>query len=96
MQFKVEESWRKTFRIKDDPRDTRDMNKYIEALRDAGLDIGTGDAEFGFRMPLPEREGVYRSLLIFRRRIGSALATPPEKPNKGRKPNRGRNFRKLK
>ena len=33
-----------------------------------GLDIGKGDAEFGYKMPLPKRDANSRYLQIFRRR----------------------------
>ena len=44
------------------------MNSYIDELHKAGLDIGRGDSEFGYKMPLPERNNGYRTLIIFRRR----------------------------
>jgi hypothetical protein len=44
------------------------MQRYVDRLRRAGLDIGKGDAEFGYRMPLPGKKDVDRELTIFRRR----------------------------
>ena len=44
------------------------MQFYISCLKDAGLDIGKENAEFGYRMPLPEKHVVSRRLIIFRRR----------------------------
>lgn len=40
----------------------------IEYLRRAGLDIGKGDAEYGYQMPLPKKGDEKRELRIFRRR----------------------------
>ena len=44
------------------------MQAYVDGLQRAGLDIGKGDAEFGYRMPLPEKGQDTRDLIIFRRR----------------------------
>ena len=46
---------------------TTRFQNYIELLRREGLDIGKGDAEYGYKMPLPERSASYRELIIFRR-----------------------------
>jgi hypothetical protein len=43
------------------------MERYIKGLQGAGLDIGKGDAAFGYKMPLPEKNKVGRDLIIFRR-----------------------------
>lgn len=40
----------------------------IKLYKNAGLDLGKGDAEFGYKMPLPKPEENYRELIIFRRR----------------------------
>lgn len=48
--------------------DTTRMLTYIETLRTAGYDIGRGNAEFGYRMPLPDKDDNQRVLQIFRRR----------------------------
>ena len=44
------------------------MENYIRRLQENGLRIGRGDAEFGYKMPLPEKDSAYRQLVIFRRR----------------------------
>ena len=44
------------------------MQAYVDGLQRAGLDIGKGDAQFGYRMPLPEKGQTMRDLIIFRRR----------------------------
>ena len=45
------------------------MQAYVDGLQRAGLDVGKGDAEFGYRMPLPEKGQTMRDLIIFRRRL---------------------------
>lgn len=47
---------------------TGKMQAYVDELQRAGLDIGKGDAEFGYRMPLPAKDQDMRDLIIFRRR----------------------------
>jgi len=47
---------------------TGEMQAYVDGLQRAGLDIGKGDSEFGYRMPLPEKGKTMRDLIIFRRR----------------------------
>ena len=47
---------------------TREMQAYVDGLQRAGLDIGKSGAEFGYRMPLPEKDKTMRDLIIFRRR----------------------------
>ena len=50
--------------------DSNYLQKYIDKLREFGLNIGKGDAEYGYKMPLPENQKNFsRSLIIFRRRI---------------------------
>lgn len=40
----------------------------IKKLKDAGLDIGKGNAEYGYKMPLPEKDKPpHRRLLIYKR-----------------------------
>lgn len=51
-----------------DIRDTRYFQNYIAKLKEEGLDIGRGDAEYGFKMPLPKNGETERELIIFRRR----------------------------
>lgn len=43
------------------------MHKYLDKLREAGLDIDRENSEFGFRMPVPDVFDIYRKLIIFRR-----------------------------
>ena len=43
-------------------------NLEINLYQNAGLDLGKGNAEFGYRMPLPKPGENYRGLIIFRRR----------------------------
>ena len=47
---------------------TTSMMEYLETLRTAGYDIGKGEAEFGYRMPLPGKDANTRVLRIFRRK----------------------------
>src|SRR3989344_6187764 len=47
--------------------DTRDFQIQIDGLRMAGLDIGKGDAEYGYRMPIPGKGAEKRQLIVFRR-----------------------------
>ena|SRR3989344_563949 len=46
---------------------TKRFFQYIELLKENSLDIRKGESEYGFRMPLPEKEEVYRKLIVFRR-----------------------------
>ncbi|MEK6906506.1 MAG: hypothetical protein AABW81_02700, partial [Nanoarchaeota archaeon] len=46
---------------------TTKFSKYIEELKDYGLDIGKGDSEYGYKMLLPEKGESFRKLIIFRR-----------------------------
>ena len=48
--------------------DTTRFNRYIEQLRETGLDVGRGDVEYGFKMPLPEKNDAFRKLIVFRRK----------------------------
>ena len=45
----------------------RVLENDLNNLRNEGLDIGRGSAEYGFKMPLPKKDEEYRSLIIFRR-----------------------------
>ena len=48
---------------------TSKFNYIVNYLKkEVGLDIGKGNAEFGYKMPLPEKEETFRELRIFRRR----------------------------
>ena len=64
-QFKPGELWEKIFRAVGN--NTSKLQGYISALKANGLDIGKGDATFGYKIPLPNGEN-YRSLQIFRRK----------------------------
>ena len=55
------------YQMKASERNTRPFENYINALRREGLDVGRGDAEYGFKMPLPKNEQEFRDLIIFRR-----------------------------
>ncbi|MBT3642770.1 hypothetical protein HN604_03920 [archaeon] len=66
-KFRVSECWEKPFR-QEDLQDTVPMMNYVNRLKQEGLDIGKGDAEFGYKMPLPKRDANSRYLQIFRRR----------------------------
>lgn len=61
------EYWTKNFLLRRNPHDSRGMASFIASLQKTGLDIGKGDARFGFRMPLPEKGASFRKLQIFRR-----------------------------
>ncbi len=62
------------YKIPDDESHTMDLSDTsyfqgrIEALRRAGLDIGKGDAEYGYRMPVPKGGAKERHLIVFRRK----------------------------
>lgn len=43
---------------------TQEMERYVEGLRRAGLDIGHGNCKYGYRMPVPEKEAIFRDLVI--------------------------------
>lgn len=47
---------------------TNYFDKYLEELRYLGLDIGKGECQYGYKMPLPEKREEKRELIIFRRR----------------------------
>lgn len=53
--------------------DTRQFQIAINRLIDAGFDIGKGDAQYGFKMPLPNKNDIYRKLIIFRRKWNKKL-----------------------
>ncbi|MBS3139008.1 hypothetical protein J4207_04860 [Candidatus Woesearchaeota archaeon] len=67
-RFNVGEYWEKAFWVPDSPQNTTAMMKYRDRLKDEGLDIGKGDAQFGYKMPIPEGATSTRFLHIFRRR----------------------------
>lgn len=47
---------------------TNYFERYINELKIEGLDIGKGDCEYGYKMPLPEKGEERRELIIFRRK----------------------------
>lgn len=47
----------------------RIFNRIIENIKDEGLDIGKGNCEYGYRMPLPINGDTNRKLIIFRRQL---------------------------
>ena len=47
---------------------TNYFDKYLNELRLLGLDIGKGECEYGYKMPLPEKGEDRRKLIIFRRK----------------------------
>lgn len=51
----------------DDLRNTNGFQRYLEKLREHGLDVGRGEAEYGFKMPLPKNGELKRKLIVFRR-----------------------------
>jgi hypothetical protein len=46
---------------------TKPLELYLQKLKENGLDIGRGDCEYGYRMPLPQNGN--RQLIIFRRHL---------------------------
>ena len=46
----------------------RRMRIFVEQLREAGMDIGDGNAKYGYRMPLPQRGQFKRFLEVFLRK----------------------------
>jgi len=63
-RFAVGDYWQKSFPL----QGTSAMMEYVGLLRQEGLDIGKGNSQFGYRMPLPEKDAGNRYLQIFRRR----------------------------
>jgi len=49
-------------------KNTNHFQKYINNLKELGLDIGKGDCEYGYKMPLPENGESRRKLIIFKRK----------------------------
>jgi hypothetical protein len=47
-------------------RTLKGLNGIIEQLKEKGLNIGKGDSEYGYKMPL-NKEGKNSKLIIFRR-----------------------------
>lgn len=77
--LKIDQYWSKTFSLGSDfERNENIMNtvpllNYIKLLQEEGLDIGKGDTEFGYKMPIPPKEAYSRELQIFRRRYDLPL-----------------------
>jgi hypothetical protein len=46
----------------------RKFNGIIDGLRHTGLDVGRGEASYGYKMPLPKNGEIKRKLVIFRRK----------------------------
>lgn len=69
-RFNVGEYWEKDFhfRERDNPQNTTRLMNYVKRLRQEGLDIGDGESQFGYKMPLPKKYATQRVLQIFRRR----------------------------
>jgi hypothetical protein len=65
--FNVGEYWEKPF-THSNLQDTIPLQRYMDKLRNAGLDIGKGNSEFGYRMPIPEKNTSIRYLHIYRNR----------------------------
>ena len=49
--------------------DIKKFNTIIELLKEKGLDVGKGNCEYGYKMPLPQNGDEYRQLIIFRRQL---------------------------
>jgi hypothetical protein len=47
---------------------TNYFHQYIKMLNSKGIDIGKGESEYGYKMPLPNKKDDSRKLIIFRRR----------------------------
>lgn len=56
------------YREGENKNNTQPLTRYLEKLKEAGLDIGHGNCEFGYQMPLPNPRDISRKLIIFRRR----------------------------
>ena len=67
-RFNVGEYWEKPFHVPNNPQDTTAIMRYIGRLKQEGLDIGKGDSQFGYKMPLPQKDTSTRYIQIFRRK----------------------------
>lgn len=47
---------------------TSRLEQYLQSLRNEGLDIGRGEAKYGFKMPIPDKKARGRDLFVFRRK----------------------------
>ena len=66
-RFNIGEYCETFFQVLNDSGNTTEMIRYVNQLKEEGLDIGRGDAKFGYRMPIPEKRETKRYLQIFRR-----------------------------
>lgn len=66
-RFSIGEYWERAFYYKN-LIDATIILRYIQRLKQEGLDIGRGNAEFGYKLPIPEKGASARYLQIFRRR----------------------------
>ena len=67
-KLRPNEYYSRTFTLDGNINDTRPLERYISLLQEAGLKIGKGDLEYGYRMPIPKKDTNQRQLIIFRRR----------------------------
>lgn len=47
---------------------TKPFQETINQLIEMGFEIGKGDAQYGFKMPIPYKKDIHRKLIIFRRK----------------------------
>lgn len=66
--FKPNEYYEQLFDVRKNPTDTTKLFAYVAILKKEGLDIGKGDAQFGYRMPVPAKGSAHRYLQVFRRK----------------------------
>jgi len=55
----------RSFRL--EPRAQGRIQGYVQALQEGGLDLGKGNASFGYKMQLPETDTGFVYVRIFRR-----------------------------
>lgn len=68
-RFEAGEYWERPFRVRhNNAQDTTAMMRFVNRLKEAGLEIGKGDAQFGYKMPIPDKNTNIRYLQIFRRK----------------------------
>lgn len=49
-------------------KNTDKFSKVMDELKNYGLDIGRGDCEYGYKMPLPSKGDDRRKLIVFKRK----------------------------
>lgn len=64
-KFQPGEFYKRTFSARTIPEE---MHRYLDKLREAGIDIGKGEATFGYHMYPPKKEDRFRELIIYRRK----------------------------